>query len=101
MITITVNHYHHFPQRDEFARIHERLDKIMATQTELAALLATIATQITKAKTEVIAKIQALTDAVAAAGTVTPEVQAATEALAALAQQLDDIVPDVPPTDPT
>jgi len=56
-----------------------------------------VVAQITKAKGEIVAKIQELTDAVANnQDNLSPESQAKLTELQALAQQLDDIVPDAP-----
>ena len=78
--------------------LNERLKKIMASQADEAAALTAIRDQLSKAAGEIVAKIQALTDAVAAAGATSPEVDAATADLKAAAQALDDIVPDAPTT---
>jgi hypothetical protein len=69
--------------------------ELMATQQELVAQLNTVRDQFTKAKDEIVAKIQALQDAINNAGGTTPEVDAAVAELVSLAQALDDIVPDV------
>jgi len=56
--------------------------------------------QLTKAKGEIVGKIQALTDAVNNnQDNLSPESQAALANLQTLAQQLDDIVPDAPAGD--
>lgn len=64
------------------------------TQAELAAELAAVKVQNDKARAEVLAKIQALEDAIANAGNTTPEVDAALADLKASVQTDDDIVPD-------
>ena len=71
----------------------------MATQAELATALTTVTDEITKIGTEtqsLLAKIDDLTAALAAAGATTPEVDAALAALQAQAKAVDDLVPDVP-----
>lgn len=68
----------------------------MATQAELAQELRDLKLQNDKARAEVLAKIQALEDALAAAGNTTPEVDAALADLKASVQTDDDIVPDQP-----
>lgn len=70
------------------------------TQEEAAAQLSALSDQLTKAKGEIVAKIQALTDAAAAADNVDPALQTAIDNLAPIAQQLDDIVPDAPVVTP-
>ncbi len=87
-----------------------KLDIVMATQAEDAAALkelkqglTDVATQLSKATDEILAKIKALTDAAANAD-VNPELQAAIDdvkaagdALKPVAQALDDVVPDTTP----
>lgn len=72
----------------------------MATQSELAAQLTTVTAQVTKIGGEtrtLLTKIQELTDALANQPGVTPELQAAADALAAQVAVVDDLVPDAPP----
>lgn len=69
-------------------------DKIMATQAELAQQLRDITAQNEKARLEILAKITALEEALANAGTTTPEVDEAVAALKASVQTDDDITPD-------
>lgn len=69
-------------------------NKIMATQSELAAQLTALTAQVDKVKTEVVEKIAALEEAIANAGGTTPEVDAALEALKSAVQTVDDINPD-------
>ncbi len=82
----------------------------MASQSEEAAMItelkqgvSDVGAQLSKALAEIQAKIQQLTDAVAAAGATSPEVDAATadakaavEALKPISQALDDLNPDQP-----
>lgn len=83
----------------------------MATQKELAEQLASVTTdlagissQLTKGLGEITQKISDLEAALANAGNTTAEVDAAMDALKTsviamkpLSQQIDDVVPDVPP----
>jgi hypothetical protein len=82
----------------KWQHIPENLENIMTQLNELAATLITVDNQLTKAKGEILAKIDAL---IAALGDVAlpAEAEAALTALAAQAQVLDDIVPDAPPTE--
>ena len=73
----------------------------MATQAELAARLSAVGDELDKATAEIVAAIQALKDALAAAGGTTPEVDAAVTRLEGGAKALDDLNPDaVPPVTP-
>jgi len=63
-------------------------------QVQLAQELAALQAQVDKANGEILQKIADLEAAIAAAGNVTPEVQAALDALKASVQSVDDIVPD-------
>lgn len=80
--------------------IESNLRKIMSTQQEEADKLNELAAQLQKANDEIQKAIQDLKDALASAGNTSPEVDAATAALTAKAQALDDIVPD-PVSEPT
>ena len=76
----------------------EKADKIMATQAELATQLNTIKTQLVKVGTEtttLLTKIEELKQVVLNQP-VTPELQAAVDAVAAQAKVVDDLVPDAP-----
>ena len=97
---------HHF-DRNQFdilirklTHIEKELSDIMATQDELAAKLSAIGDELDKATAEIVAAIQALKDALAAAGSTTPAVDAAVTRLETGAKALDDLNPDVvvPPT---
>lgn len=79
-----------------------KIKEIMSAQTDAAAVLVNIKTQLLKAKDEITTKIQTLIDAAGAnSGTIDPALQAAIDDLAPIAQQLDDIVPDAPAPEPT
>jgi hypothetical protein len=77
-------------------KLIRKAQKIMASQAEEAAILVAVDEKLDKATAEILAAIQGLKDALAAAGNTTPEVDAATARLTTAAQALDDIVPDVP-----
>lgn len=99
--------YHHFVlPSGEVAEINRKLDQLieigehlMATQTQHAQRLNDLSAKVSKigAETEASLKlIKDLKDAQAAAGNITPEVQAATDALEAQLTKVDDMVPDAP-----
>ena len=66
-------------------------------QSELAAKLVSLATQLEKVKTEINAKIELLESAIEAADDVSPEVEAAFDAVKTAVQGIDDINPDAEP----
>ena len=70
---------------------------IMATQAELAEEIRNSTTQTRKGIDEVLGKIKALEDVIAAGAPVSPELQAAVAELSTATQALDAIVPDAPP----
>lgn len=75
------------------------LEKLMASQAELAASLASVSAQVAKIGTEtsgLLTKVADLEAALAAAGNTTPEVDAALAALRAQVQVVDDLVVDAP-----
>jgi predicted negative regulator of RcsB-dependent stress response len=74
--------------------VHIRLEKILTNQTEHAAALGALAAQVAKTRDETLAKIAELEAAIANAGSTTPEVDAALEALRAQVQASDDVIPD-------
>lgn len=83
-------------------QLNERTATIMTTQTELQAALAASNAQLQKAFGELrgavdtlTQQVRDLTDAVQNAP-VSPELQAAADAIKATSQELDDIVPDAP-----
>ncbi len=81
---------------------NQKLDTIMAEQSQLAADLQALQAQVVKSREEIIAKLAALEEAIQAADDVSPEVQAAFDELKAAVQTVDDIVPDPSePTEPT
>lgn len=86
------------------ARANRLLEDVMTTQNELVtqitALTATVAkigTETTFLKESVAALQTQLAEAGGAGGTITPELQAAVEALAAQIQVVDALVPDAVP----
>lgn len=77
--------------------LHTKVDDMATSQSQAAADLRTVKTQLDKISTEsgsLLQKISDLEAAAAAAGNVTPELQAAINALKTQAQVLDDLVPD-------
>lgn len=72
-----------------------KLTKIMATQAEAAAELVAKAAQVRKAIDEIMKALDGLREQVRNSP-VTPELQAAIDAVGAAAQTADDIVPDMP-----
>jgi len=104
-MSITVNVYHHFPvSTDIVTSLNEIKELIMSTQAEVTELLNAATTQLQKIGTESAATLQKVLDleaVIASMGTnVTPELQAAVDALRAQVQLVDDLVPDAPPADP-
>ena len=74
-------------------------ERIMTTQLELAAQLNAISVQLGKVGAESSATLQKVADlevALANAGNVSPELQAAFDAVKAQVQLVDDLVPDAP-----
>lgn len=74
----------------------------MANQTELAAELTALTATVAKIGTEtstLLTKITDLETALANAGSVSPEVQAALDGLKAQVNVVDGLVPDAPTTD--
>lgn len=69
----------------------------MATQAEHATDLRTLKDQNEKARAEIVAAIKVLEDALANAGSTSPEVDAAMADLKASVQADDDMNPDTPP----
>jgi len=103
---IHLHHHHHYdPAMDKlFQKIDfltEKTKIILMTQAEELQLLRDLKAQNEKAKTEILAKIQTLEDAIANGGNTSPEVDAALADLKTSIQGTDDIVPDVQSTEPT
>lgn len=78
----------------QYNEIVKLLKQIHMNQQEFAQELAGLKAQVDKANAEILAKITTLTQAIEAAGNITPEVQAALADLKASVQSTDDIVPD-------
>ena len=91
-------HIHIHQHFDDENLIIKKLNQIIMEQSELAAQLAALKDQTAKAKAEIVKKIEDLGTALEAADDVTPEVQAAFDALKAEVQGVDDIVADAPTT---
>lgn len=80
--------------------VNNKIDTLMATQAELAQQLTTITDQVHKIGVETQSLLQKVADletALGNQGNVTPELQAAFDALKAQVQSVDDLVPDTPP----
>lgn len=82
------------------ASISNLKELIMATSAEHAAELRAVTAQNEKARAEIVAKIKALEDAIAAGGNTTAEVDEALAALKASVQTDDDMHEDPPPAEP-
>lgn len=74
-----------------------KINNMAKTQAETAQELRDIKAQNEKARVEVLAKIQALEDALVTAGNTSEEVDAAVQDLKTSVQTDDDIVADAPP----
>ncbi len=82
-----------------FATIHQKLNKIMASQTQLAADLKVVKNQVAKIGQEsslTLKKVEELQAIIDAGEEVSPELQAAVDELKAQIQVVDDLVPDAP-----
>lgn len=95
----------HRIERDVLGRIEQKLEKIMATQTEAAIQVNALTAKINKIGSETantLQKVKDLEAIIVAGGEVTPELQAALDAAVAAAQVADDLIPDaqVPPPAP-
>lgn len=78
---------------------NQKLEKIMATQAELAAQLRDLGTELGKIGGETTTLLQKISDLeaqIANLDNVTPELQAAFDAVKQQAQTVDDLVPDAP-----
>ena len=94
-----VDHHVWFHDDPTARLILNKVDKLMATQAELAASLDLVSVQINKIASEssaTLAKVADLEAALAAAGNTSPAVDAALAALKAQVQIVDDLVPDAP-----
>ena len=104
MSLITVNVYQQVDTGPILTALNEIKELIMATEAEITGLLTAATAQLQKIATESAATLQKVTDLetiIASMGTnVTPELQAAVDALRAQVQLVDDLVPDAPPADP-
>lgn len=86
--------------------ILERLDRIMADANELVQKLNAVAAQQEKTKGEITnlqgsvdglkQQIKDLQDQLGSGSTITPELIAAVDAVALKAQEVDDLIPDLP-----
>ena len=88
----------------ELAQIHHQLEHIRMNQAEAAAQLQTISTTLDKVATETTglqAEIKTLQDAATNSDTVSPELQAAIDAVATRAAAIDALVPDATAPTPT
>jgi methyl-accepting chemotaxis protein len=95
-MNIHIHIHHHYPGENAILKqlfsLNNKIDHFMSNTSQT---LDQIVQQITKAKGEIVAKIQELTDAVTNnQDNLSPESQQKLSELQALAQQLDDIVPD-------
>lgn len=79
---------------DYFRTINLKLDKLLMKQSELAAKLESVSSQLTKAKDEIMAELDALR---AADPDLSEEGIAAVQKLANIAQALDNVIADVNP----
>ena len=83
--------------RRSFNKLILEVLKIMTTQAELATEMAAVQAQLVKIGEEtssLLLNIIELTALVEAGGNITPELQAAVDAVKAQAQVVDDLVPD-------
>ena len=79
-------------------KLNRKVVKIMGTQEELRIQIEALTTQVAKIATEtqtLLTRIEELL-AIINAGTVTPELQAAVDALVAQVAIVDELVPDAP-----
>lgn len=89
--------YHHVEPLELQSLLAELKELLLTTQAELAQQLTALGTQVDKAHTEIVQKVSDLEAAIQAAGNVTPEVEAALDALRTKVQVLDDLNPDTAP----
>jgi ABC-type transporter Mla subunit MlaD len=81
---------------EELQLIIHKLNTMAKTQAQTAQEIRDIKAQNEKARVEILAKIQALEDALATAGNTSDEVDAAVQDLKASVQADDDLNPDAP-----
>lgn len=96
--SIHIDIHYHGATAAQLAAIDAKLGALMATSAEIAQGLTDLTAEVTKIGTETTTLIAKVADLEAAinAGTVTPEVQAAFDALKAQVKVVDDLVPDAP-----
>ena len=99
VVIIRGEKYHHHDHelqeiKNQLSFITKTLNKMAKSQAETAAELRAIKDQNEKARLEILAKIKALEDALAAAGNTSDEVDAAVQDLKASVQADDDLNPD-------
>ncbi len=70
------------------------------TQEEAVAKINALTAQTQKSNAEISLKLTELSEAIAAAGNVTPEVEAALAGLASVVQANDDLIADAPTGEP-
>lgn len=80
--------------------IHQQNKRIIMNQQELADQLTALGTQLEKVKTEILAEVANLETQIQNSGNVTPEVEAALNAVKEKVQGIDDLNTDAP-TEPT
>lgn len=90
------HHYKLSKVLNKLNQILNQLSKMAKSQAETAQELRDIKAQNEKARVEILEKIKALEEALAAAGNTSEEVDAAVQDLKASVQADDDIVPDAP-----
>lgn len=90
----------HFHFHGDNSSIRKTLKKILMTQEEAVAKINELTAQTQKSNAEINQKLTELQDALAAAGNVTPAVEAALAGLAAVVQANDDLIADAPTEEP-
>lgn len=97
LITLAIKH--HKSQLSKLNELDNQLKEIMAKQSDLAQEMATITAQVAKIGEESKATLQKVADleaALASQDNVTPELQAAFDALKSQVTVVDDLIPDAP-----
>lgn len=90
----------HFHFHGDNSSIRKTLKKILMTQEEAVAKINALTAQTQKSNAEISQKLTELSDAISAAGNVTPEVEAALAGLASVVQANDDLIADAPTEEP-